>query len=85
MADKKIPQPFEKVPPDRDTCLYIDQFQAEVLNNCARAVEGIATAMRPHDQVAGLAEALAIVWDKLTDILEEVAEQKASYFCGGAK
>jgi hypothetical protein len=85
VAEKKVPQNFEKVPPTRENCLYIDQFQYSVIDNCAGAIEGIFAAMRPHDEVAGLAEALALVWDKLTDILGEVEGQKASRFCGGAK
>jgi tRNA U34 5-carboxymethylaminomethyl modifying GTPase MnmE/TrmE len=85
MAEKKIPQHFEKVPPTRENCLYLDQFQYEVLNNCAGAIEGISDALKPHDPVAGLAEALEIVWDKLTDILGELEGQKVSRFCGDAK
>jgi tRNA U34 5-carboxymethylaminomethyl modifying GTPase MnmE/TrmE len=85
MANKKIPQHFEKVPPTRENCLYLDQFQYDVLNNCSGAIEGIVEAMRPHDEVAGLAEALHLAWDKITDILGELEGQKVSRFCGGAK
>jgi hypothetical protein len=92
MACKKVPQqpPLRKLPegqkgpPDRDACLYIDQAQYQQLDAYCGAIEGIAAAMRPHDEVAGLAEALQLAWDRITDILGEVERQNVACFFGGS-
>ena len=85
MADKKIPQSFDKVPPTRENCLYIDQFQYHVIDNCCGAIEGIVDAMRPVDEVAGLAEALRLAWDKITDMLGEIEYQDCKKLLGGGQ
>ena len=85
MADKKIPQPLEKLSPDRDTRLYIDQSHYRVIDNCCGAIEGTVSAMRPVDEVAGLAEALHLAWDKITDILGEVERQECKKLLGGGQ
>jgi hypothetical protein len=78
-------QEDQKLLPSGDTCLYIDKDQSSVLDECAEAVQGIATALRTIDEASGLGNALKIVYDKMTEILGEVEGQSVSYFLGSAK
>jgi hypothetical protein len=92
MAEKKVPHRsskapsrIENLPPDRDSCVYLDDSQYQTLNNCCGALQGITDAMRPIDGAEGLAEALHLVSDKMTDIIDEAESQKVTKLCGGGE
>jgi hypothetical protein len=76
MAHKKVPQSLKP-------SLYLNPHRMMVLNDCAGALEGIADALRDHDQVGALGNALGIIYITMTDVLEEVAALKCEARQGG--